>query len=90
MSVINKLAIKLNDGNFAIIQSWGNNIVNPIYTRIGIILPDTKHMEFLKINNWKAENFGSNDLVKQKLFKIYQQNKSVIKNQIIELVEKTI
>ena len=83
---MNKIAIKLNDGNHAIIQTCGFDENNGIKARIGIILPHTRCIEFLNIKGCKADYKGSSEIVRNKLLKIYNNNQVVIHKKILAFI----
>lgn len=83
-----KYMVKLNCGNFAVIQSCGFPQDEHAYARIGVILPGRKVIEFFKLNNWAFSYEGSSQIVKHKLLKIYAKNKASIKKKVVALLSE--
>ena len=81
------IIVKLDCGNHAIIQQCGINKMNNVRARIGIILPNTRYMDFLNLDNWKATYKGKSQNIKTKLIKIYNQNKQAIRKNVLSLFE---
>jgi hypothetical protein len=83
---MNKIAIRLDDGNHAIIQTCGFDENKELSARIGIILPDTKCIEFLNIQGWEANYKGISVTIRNKLLEIYKNNQVVIHKKILEFI----
>jgi hypothetical protein len=83
---VNKIAIRLNDGNHAIVQTCGLDKKMKLSARIGIILPHTKCIEFLKINGWDAQYKGVSDSIRYKLLEIYKKNQVLIHKKILKFI----
>ncbi len=83
---MNNLAVKLKCGNHAIIQTCEINETKIITARIGIILPHTKCMEFLNLDDWIATYKGASQSVRIKLLKIYDRDKWVIKKNVMDII----
>jgi hypothetical protein len=81
---MNKFVIKLECGNHAVIQSCNASNLDDVTARIGIILPNTKCIEFINLNNWVATYNGVSKSVKNGLIEAYNKNKAVIKNSIMD------
>ena len=84
-SIENKLALELTNGNFAIIQSWGES-ENCISARVGFIKPGMKCLEYITLNNWVPKYKGKSLNVNKWLKTVYSENSDIIKKRLSDLI----
>ena len=80
----NKLAIKLVNGNFAIIQTFGK-IGESIEARVGFIKPGMNCLEYIDLNNWSPDYKGSTTKVNDWLKSEYSRNSVIIKKRLLSM-----
>jgi hypothetical protein len=80
-------SIPLKDGNQVVVKECSFDENKDINARIGIILPQTRCIEYLSINGWEATYKGACESLKNQLLDVYNKNQMIIHKNIIAFIE---